>query len=345
MKNPNGFGGVTKLSGNRRKPYRARKTAGWTVDENGKVKQQYITIGYYATRREALQALSDCNAITVASGMTFEQLYKLWSNEKFSAKLSNSAIASYTNAYNILSALHKKKFANLKLAQLQEVIDLSGKNYPTLKKTKSLLEQLYQYAIKNDVCDKDYAQYIDIFKHKASDVEQKHTNFTYAEIDRLWAMDTSNGVSTVLMLIYSGVRISELLNLKKADVHIKERYFNVIASKTEAGIRTVPIAQKVFPFFRSWYERNDNEYLISDNNLQIKYYDYIHHYWQPVMTALGSKHLPHDTRHTTISMLADKDTNKSVIKAIVGHKGAMDLTDRVYTHFDIQKLIDAIDRI
>ena len=29
MKNPNGWGSITKLSGNRRKPWRVRKTDGW----------------------------------------------------------------------------------------------------------------------------------------------------------------------------------------------------------------------------------------------------------------------------------------------------------------------------
>ena len=29
MKNPNGYGGISKLPGNRPKPYRVRLTAGW----------------------------------------------------------------------------------------------------------------------------------------------------------------------------------------------------------------------------------------------------------------------------------------------------------------------------
>ena len=38
MKNPNGYGGVSKLPGNRRKPYRVRLPAGW----------QSYTIGFAA---------------------------------------------------------------------------------------------------------------------------------------------------------------------------------------------------------------------------------------------------------------------------------------------------------
>lgn len=34
-----------------------------------------------------------------------------------------------------------------------------------------------------------------------------------------------------------------------------------------------------------------------------------------------------------------------MIKKIVGHAGAMTLTERVYTHLDIKALVDAINRI
>ena len=53
----------------------------------------------------------------------------------------------------------------------------------------------------------------------------------------------------VLMLIYNSVRISELLDLKKENVHLEEQYFDVIDSKTENGIRKVPIANKVLEFY------------------------------------------------------------------------------------------------
>ena len=45
MRLPNGFGNVSKLSGKRRNPWRARKTSGWVIDEKTKkAKQTYITI-------------------------------------------------------------------------------------------------------------------------------------------------------------------------------------------------------------------------------------------------------------------------------------------------------------
>ena len=50
MKNPNGYGTVVKLSGNRRKPYAVRKTVGF----NEKGHPIYLPIGYAETREEGM---------------------------------------------------------------------------------------------------------------------------------------------------------------------------------------------------------------------------------------------------------------------------------------------------
>ena len=51
----------------------------------------------------------------------------------------------------------------------------------------------------------------------------------------MWDAQKSNQyLSVVLMLIYTGVRIGELLNLEKKDIHLDERWFYVKESKTDA---------------------------------------------------------------------------------------------------------------
>ena len=90
---PNGFGSVYKLSGNRRKPWAARKTVGWK-DSGQPI---YAFVGYYSSRTEALTALSDFNKdpydLQIGT-ITFEQLYTRWSDEHFK-KISHSGVISY----------------------------------------------------------------------------------------------------------------------------------------------------------------------------------------------------------------------------------------------------------
>ena len=66
---------------------------------------------------------------------------------------------------------------------------------------------------------------------------------------------------------------------------------------------------------------------------------------RPLMNRLGIDCTPHSCRHTCISMLADAHVDQTIIKKIVGHSGAMTLTERVYTHLDVQELVQAINLI
>ena len=64
-----------------------------------------------------------------------------------------------------------------------------------------------------------------------------------------------------------------------------------------------------------------------------------------LMRQLNMDHTPHCCRHTCISMLTEADVSQTVIKKIVGHSGAMTLTEKVYTHLNIKELVDAINSI
>ena len=85
-----------------------------------------------------------------------------------------------------------------------------------------LLNVLYEYADKNDIVTKKYNEYIEIGKP-----ETKHEKvpFTDEEIQKLKDNDNISGVDTILMLIYTGMRINELLKLETANIHIDERYW------------------------------------------------------------------------------------------------------------------------
>lgn len=88
------------------------------------------------------------------------------------------------------------------------------------------------------------------------------------------------------------------------------------------------------------------EYLLhTPDGKQFIYRNYYDSYWTPVMELIGSTHKPHDTRHTCISMMTEKEVSPTLIKKIVGHSGAMSLTKKVYTHVNVQELLEAINKI
>lgn len=347
MKLPNGYGSVYKLPGNRRKPWAVRITLS---HKDGKWKYKYI--GYYENQVEALNALAHYNENPYdidANKITFAEVYEKWSKEHF-PKISRSNVQGYSASFKICDSIASMKFNDIRKSHLQNVVDTCGKNYPTLRKLKVLFNMLYKFAIENDICGKDYSQYVDIIQYKNKNPNSiDRIPFTEEEIQTIWNWSDKNEyVSIILMMIYSGVRIGELRDLKKENVHLEERYFYIEKSKTDAGIRNVPIAKKVLPFFQYWMNKESKcDYLITTREGRY-FYDrnYRDSYWKPLMAEMGlsEDHRPHDTRHTCITMLTKAGIDERVIKKIVGHSGK-GVTEKVYTHFEMEQLLEVIDRI
>ena len=121
--------------------------------------------------------------------------------------------------------------------------------------------------------------------------KNEHTTFSKEEIKKLWnVVNHDEYMQIPLVLIYTGLRVGELWNLKTEDVHladrtrqprldrnggkqwdftmdtkkgslmqngpVADRYFEVTKSKTDAGVRTVPIAEKIAPFFEHWLSKH-----------------------------------------------------------------------------------------
>ena len=98
--------------------------------------------------------------------------------------VSESNVKGYNASYRACSYLYNKVFKDIKLADLQFVIDDCGKNYPTLKKIKVLFNQLYAYALKYDICNKDYSTYVDVAKYKDRNPNKHDRNkFSKEEVE------------------------------------------------------------------------------------------------------------------------------------------------------------------
>lgn len=341
MKNPNGYGSVYKLSGNRRRPWVARITTGW---EDGK--QIYMTLGYFKGRKEANIALAEYHDDPydiAARSLTFAEVYERWSDRRF-PKLSPNRVAQFVSIYRAVSEFHDKPFADIKLKQLQAYFDRrTDISSASLQHYKILFNQLYKFAIKHEIVKKNLAEHIEF--EKTAKVKTRKA-LSRSELEALWAAKENPDVRIVLILIYTGMRIMELLELKKENVFLEDRYM-IGGLKSEAGIdRVIPINRKILPFIEELMQ-SGNEYLVTKQNKgaseAYSYHGFRHSIWKPLLKRFGWKHTIHDTRHTFISLMDSAGANKVSLKRIVGHKNA-DVTEG-YTHKDIVELIQEIDKI
>lgn len=340
MKNANGTGSIIKLGGNRRRPYALKITTGYTIDG----KQSRKIIGYYATKKDALNGLLEYNQNKniFISDMTFKNTYDMWSKNHFE-NVSKQTIKTIKNIYNsYVFKFNNYKIKDIKLIELQSFINVlkdSGLSTGTLKQVKSVLNMVFNYALKNEYINKNMIEFLDIGKHKKV-LERKI--FTNEEIKILWDNEGQRDIDVILILIYTGLRVNELLTLENTKINIECRYIRA-GSKTEAGKdRLIPISYKILPLITRYIKLN-NKYLFQTKTGNFLMYNNYRQNFKKIIKKIGlQEHTIHDTRHTFATLLSNVDANKTSIKNIIGHSD-YGITEKIYTHKDIEELKKAID--
>lgn len=343
MRFPNGYGSIINLGKKRRKPFAVRITTGveeFTNKDGVKsYRQKYKYLGYFEKRKDAIEFLAAYNQkphLINNRDITFNDIYEGWSKRKFE-EITNGTVKQYKVVYNHCKELHSTPFASIKINQLQAIID-KHKNKGNINQFKTFFNMLYNYAIKNEVVDKNYTSFIDMPK-----VEKKKTKtpFTSEEIKTLWKNKNEPYIDLILIQLYTGARISELLNVTLDNVNINERSIFIAKSKTASGVRYVPIHKDILGFIENAIE-NNNSYLFEKKNKPIKYRNYLEHIFTPLMLKYKFNHTPHEARHTFISQCDRLNLNRITVAKIVGHKNT-NVTDN-YTHKNINDLIETIDK-
>lgn len=334
MKNPNGYGTVVKLSGNRRNPYAVRKTTGF----NKKGHPIYMCIGYVATREEGLMLLGEYNRNPYdvdTHKITVTEVYQKWSDRDF-PKMSKSLVSSMKSAWQHCKKVHKLQYRELKAYQMQECIDNCGKGYSTQGAIKNLFGHLDKFALELDIIFKSNSTLI-----SAPPIpDTKKKPFTDDEVTAVWSIQGQEWVDSVLVFLYTGFRISELLGIETAKVNLEDETIKG-GTKTRAGKdRIVPIHPKIMPFIKAKVAEG-NKYLFSYNGKHCSSSQY-YIFWNVIMEQLKMQHTPHECRHTFRSRLDSAGANKVCIDLMMGHK-SKEVGERIYTHKTIQELKDAIN--
>lgn len=339
MKNPKGFGGVYKMGGRRRNPWAARKTIGY----NDKGNQVFEYIGYYSSRRAAMEALILANLEKEKKAdpiISFREAFESWfvrKERQWSENTKRSMMSAYNKYCSIYADIDIKELTE---EDMQTVVDECESGYQTKSKIKQVFNDTLDLAKARGLIDRNEAFLLYIGEQ--GEPVRPHIPFTDEEIKLLWKNKTMPWVDSVLFMIYSGYRINEMLALKNANID-PTKMLSTGGSKTSAGKnRTVPLSSKLEVLVKRRYAKTREFLFVDDNGEKVLYHNYMKYYWKPVMDALGLDHTPHDCRHTIVTKLQQKDVKKVIVQKIVGHK-PKDVTDGVYTHITIDEMRDAIE--
>ena len=325
---PNNYGTVYKLPGNRRNPWIARRRTGelWD-DDRHTYKPIYTTVGYYPTRKDALEALAKApENLTRKEDPTFGEVYDLWKADKYGEELPRS----YKAPEKYLDPIRHKTIRSFRAVDIETFIN-DDRIPRTIKHfVKTMLNQVFDYAMRHDIIEKNYCR---IAKPKidASAKAEKRV-FTADEVKKVWMLDQSEKRDMVLILLYTGMRINECLGLTADMVNLTELTIRT-GSKTEAGRnRIIPIHSAIKPVIEFRMSQTKGKFFHYSLTIAGKY----------MRATFG--HSPHETRHTWATQAMECGMNEEARKRILGH-ASEGVTNKVYTHLDIEFLRKEMEKL
>ncbi|GFO55585.1 hypothetical protein GMSM_25920 [Geomonas sp. Red276] len=143
----------------------------------------------------------------------------------------------------------------------------------------------------------------------------------------------------VIVLLDTGMRLSELLNLRYEDVSFSNNLISIWINKGDRP-RSLPMTKRVRTIMEQRQETGrDKPFTVSVDEAERA--------WQWVRAEMGlsrdKEFVPHSLRHTCASRLVNGGVDLYVVKELLGHS-SIQITER-YAHLSPTKLVQAVEAL
>jgi site-specific recombinase XerD len=151
-----------------------------------------------------------------------------------------------------------------------------------------------------------------------------------------------------MTMAYTGLRVSECINLTLHDVNLEDGYIQVINGKGGKN-RTVPISDKLKSKLQEYLKfhrpKTDSLFFFALKKTGTVSDQYVNRVLKEACKKAGiTKHVTsHILRHSFASYLVKKDTHVAVIQRLLGHASVK--TTSVYLHVHPNDLKEAVNQI
>lgn len=275
-----------------------------------------------------------------------------------------SSVEKYLIPYFGGTALPDIRQSDLQL-YLQEIRQADGRPlaHSTLKKHVLCLEEIFDRAEENKLIHGNPAKHLIIPKSAPRAPERDYWTADEAETAKEWAIayepkrkrrDGCSGAESIVILLETGLRRSELLGLRWEDIRWSQQGIHVQravvpttgeivigGTKTERSDRFVPVSESFLAWLKTLPRTGD--YVIpgkepdeprSPNG------------WGKSFKALMKELAeqtglpvlePHELRHTFGTVLRERGVDIYTISRVLGHSSVA-ITEKIYVHNDIAVL-------
>ncbi len=247
----------------------------------------------------------------------------------------------YLQTEYAISAIHSIEAVVIRswLAQLKK----DDKSAKTINRKGSTLKSYFKYLFKENIITTTPMATISlpkVGKKLPSYLKESETDtlINYVELS-----DGFKGLTEKLMIemfYATGMRLSELINLKVSQVDIDREHIKVLGKGNKE--RIIPVQQSLIDKIKNYIaERPETEI----NNLFVtekgkpyyarRVYEIVRKYISATPTTLQKKS-PHILRHTFATHLMNNGADLNAVKELLGHSSLA--ATQVYTHNTIEKL-------
>ena len=284
--------------------YKRKGRPGWTAQvvdgyrENGS--PRYIRKGGFATKSDAINALATLKDEKHKKPIpTVSYYYKVFCKGR-GAKISEDKQRAYEIAYNRLKEYHNTPVDELKVSDMQDVINKSCKSFYPAKDVRGLLRHIIRRAGADDHnVNLTLPDLLELPKLN----EKKREPFTEEEQIALWlSYEEGNKAAAVpLIMIYTGMMTGEMRQLEASMIDFEHQKIVDDGLKTEERrTKHIIIPDDIVPLLQDLADQHPTGRIFTMNEE-----DFYSMYYQALKDAGIERHLtPYSCRTTTATTLA-----------------------------------------
>jgi len=331
------------------------------VDSDGKSQRKTVyakTIRELEEKAAELRRQVGIGAVVDSGNTTLGEWADLWLRtykagvEYNTLQMYKFTVENYVKAY-----LGNIKLKDVKTMHLQQVINENQDKPETLRKFRLTIVQIFEQAIINDMVVKNPAKGIKLPPVRKS---TKRRALTEQEIEIIKTLSLDIKTQCfVYLLLYTGMRKSEILALTKSDIDRKRMEITVNktlvfkvnqseiknTTKTSTGMRTLRILAPLKDVLFAYMDSINTDLLFTTMKGATFTDTAYRRMWAKFECAMGTKEITaHIFRHNFATMLYEADVDVKAAQTMMGHKNIQMMHD-IYTHLGKTRMDKSLDKL
>lgn len=260
-------------------------------------------------------------------------------------------LAQFTDYLNSTCQITDPSQANYPMIRSWLIVLLENElTAKTVSRKVACLRSFYKFLLKKGKITKDPTLKITVPKIRKSLPVFVEEESMVRLLDQLQFEEGFPGLRDrlIIELLYgTGVRLSELINIREPDINVFEKTIKVLGKGNKQ--RIIPVNKTLWEVLDIYREMRkgqmlkNNDYLIVTEKGEKAYPMFIYRVVKKYLGEVPSeKKSPHVLRHTFATHLLNKGADLNAIKDLLGHSSLA--ATQVYTHNSIEKLKAIFDQ-